>query len=389
MAIRWSQLRNRAAQRKPVVEAPAVPIWQEPEPPRAARFPRLQPSIRRIRALLRPPRRLRFTRAGGLLTGAIVALGLATLNTGNNLLYLVLGALLGLIMVSGWLSEQVLRGVFITRRVPRALTAGEPGRITYEVTNLKQRLPTLALEIREQGLEVPAYLPAAWPGTSAITRNEVIFPRRGVYTVSRITLATSFPFGLFVKERDVRVTGTIVVWPRTTLIVRMPTRGGERVRRISAQTAARAGQGRGDYRSLRAYRPGDDPRDVNWRASARSVEPIVKEYERDSSETLWVCLDLRAAPGVETENTVEIAASLVARALRENERVGFATHDVVVEPDGGPGQLERILDVLARVRFSPDAPLFDPPTDPAACVLVAVHGGDARFGDNFSPASAP
>ncbi|HSL70011.1 MAG TPA: hypothetical protein VK864_07190, partial [Longimicrobiales bacterium] len=84
---------------------------------------------RTVRQWLRPPRRLRFTRSGGLLTAAIIALGFATLNTGNNLLYLVLGGLLGLIMLSGWLSEQVLRGIQVRRRLPRAATAREPARV--------------------------------------------------------------------------------------------------------------------------------------------------------------------------------------------------------------------------------------------------------------------
>lgn len=378
-----------AGSRGPAAEPPPeTPVWRDAEPP-AARFPRLQQVLTRLRDKLRPPRRLRFTRAGGLLTAAIVALGLATLNTGNNLLYLVLGALLGLIMVSGWLSEQVLRGVFLRRKVPRAMTAGVPGRLTYEITNLKRRLPTLALEIREQGLEVPAYLPAAWPGNTATTRAEVVFARRGVYSLSRITVSTSFPFGLFIKERDVRITGTVVVWPRTDVPVRRPVHGGERVRRMAMNAASHAGPGRGDYRSLRAYRPGDDPRDVNWRASARTPLPVVKEYERDSSETLWVCLDLRAEPGAVAERAIDLAASLVARAIRENERVGLATHDVVVDPGTGPGQLERVLDVLARVRFSSTAPALDPPANPANCVLVTARFRDERFADVFMPAGEP
>lgn len=384
MAVRWPRFRKRAAQPK---EAATAAVWRQAER-KSPRYPRLAGAIARLRESLRPPRRLRFTRAGGLLTAAIVALGLATLNTGNNLLYLVLGALLGLIMISGWLSEQVLRNLHVTRRLPRALTAGEPGRITYEITNLKRRLPTLALEIREQGLEAPAYLSAAWPRASATARNEVVFPNRGVYTISRITLATSFPFGLFVKERDISVTGTVVVWPRTDVPVRMPQRGGEPVRRIAATIASRAGLGRGEYRAMRVYRPGDDPRDVNWRASARTLEPVVKEYEHDSGETLWLCLDLRASPGDAAEKAVEIAASLAALALRANERVGLATHDVIVDPGNGPGQLERILDVLARVRFSAEAPFLDPPTDPVACVLVTAGAGDARYGQVIRPDGA-
>ena len=108
--------------------------------------------LRRIRDTLRvwlqPPRRLRFTRAGVLFTAGVIALGFATLNTGNNLLYLLLGALLGLIVLSGWLSEQAIRGLRIARRAQHGV-AGEAVTLMYDVHNGKSRLPTLALELQE------------------------------------------------------------------------------------------------------------------------------------------------------------------------------------------------------------------------------------------------
>src|SRR5688572_12803494 len=187
----------------------------------------------KIRELLRPPRRLRFTRTGGLFTGGVIALGFATLNTGNNLLYLLLGALLGLIVVSGWLSEQAVRSLRIVRRPARG-TAGELLLISYEITNSKRKLPSLALELREIGAPITAFLPIVAAGKTAVARTEVIFKRRGVYRLHRFVLGTSFPFGLFVKERDISFPGTVVVWPRTDRVVRDVPRAGLRARRSGA-----------------------------------------------------------------------------------------------------------------------------------------------------------
>src|SRR4051812_9827546 len=107
---------------------------------------------RRFLHWFRPPRRLRFSRAGWMFTGGTLVLGLAAIGTGNNLLYLVLGAMLGFITLSGWMSEQMIRRLEVRRRPPRALTAGARGRITYEVHNAKRRLPSLAVEVGEAGL---------------------------------------------------------------------------------------------------------------------------------------------------------------------------------------------------------------------------------------------
>ena len=92
--------------------------------------------LRRIWADIRAWRRLSFTRAGVFFTIGAVAIGLAAINTGNNLLYLLLGAMLGMMGVSGWLSEQTIRDIEVVRRVPRGITvcAVNPGVIMSSMT---------------------------------------------------------------------------------------------------------------------------------------------------------------------------------------------------------------------------------------------------------------
>src|SRR4051794_2076393 len=104
-----------------------------------------------IRRWFRPPRRLKFSRAGWLFTGGTLVLGLAAIGTGNNLLYLVLGAMLGFITLSGWLSEQMIRRLDVRRRPVRGLTAGRPGRITHDLQNAQPPPPSPAAGIGEGG----------------------------------------------------------------------------------------------------------------------------------------------------------------------------------------------------------------------------------------------
>jgi uncharacterized protein (DUF58 family) len=330
---------------------------------------------RRIRAW----RRIAFTVGGLALTLGTFAVGFAAMNTGNNLLYLLLGAMLGFIVVSSWLSEQVIRDLDVERRVPRAATVGEPLRLTYSITNHKSRLPTMALEIGEAGLANRAFVAQVPAGETGRARSVNTFVRRGIYPLGTVTLSTAFPFGLFVKQRDLQIPGEVVVRPRTDRPVRSPTPGGGRIPHTGPSALDAAGH-RGEYRSLRAYRPGDDPRDIHWRSSARLREPVLREYERDGAETRWICLDLRAEPGESAEVAVEIAAALAVRAAEENRPFALVAGSQVVEPGEGPGQVERVLDMLARVDFDPRAPRVAPPVDPAMCVLVSVEGA-AGFGD--------
>ena len=343
------------------------------------------PLAARLRRWFRPPRRLRFSRAGWFFTGGSVVLGVAAIGTGNNLLFLMLGAMLGFIILSGWISEQMLRRLEVRRRVPRGATAGTPARIAYEIRNGNKRLPSYSVEAGEAGFPARAWIAVVEAGERAGGRAEVEWERRGVVPLETITLSTSFPFGLFVKERDVDQEGEVVVWPRCDRPVREPRPSGERVRRAGEAVAGAAGA-RGEYRGLRPYRPGDDPRDVHWRTSARVGEPVVREYERDRSRALWICLDLRAPGGDEAEAAVEIAASLAASGMRRGEPVGLVTQDARVRAVVGAAQLERVMDALARARFRVDAPWLEAPVPRPECVLVTAGRPSAGWGDVFTPA---
>jgi uncharacterized protein (DUF58 family) len=335
--------------------------------------------LRDVWRKIRAWRRIRFTAGGLVFSLGAMAVGFAAMNTGNNLLYLLLGSMLGFIAVSGWLSEQVIGGLRVERKVPRAVTVGQDLRLTYNVRNVRTRLPILAIELGERGLPNPAFVAHVPAGGSGTTRSHNSFVRRGIYPLSTLTLSTSFPFGLFLKQRDVEISGEIVVWPRTNRSVRAPSPGGGRVPRMGLSAKGSAGT-RGEYRSLREYRPGDDPKDIHWKSSARQRAPVLREYERDGAETRWICLDLRAEPGDPAEVAVEVAASLAAQAAAEHRAFALVAGDQLVEPGEGPGHLELVLDALARVDFDPEAPAPEPPIDPVACVLVGV---DARpgFGD--------
>jgi uncharacterized protein (DUF58 family) len=334
---------------------------------------------RRIRAW----RRFYFTSGGLAFTAGTLMVGFAAMNTGNNLLYLLLGSMIGFIIVSSWLSEQAIRDLRIERQLPHPVTVGHELRLSYRITNHKRFLPSLAVEIIEAGLPGRAFVAHVPAGGTVQARSTNSFVRRGIYPLGTVTLSTSFPFGMFRKERDIEIPGELVVWPRTDRRVREPASGAGKLARSGASTRGARGT-RGEYRSLRGYRPGDDPKDIHWKSSARLREPVIREYDRDSAETRWICLDTRGEPDEASEVAVEVAASLAGRATAEHRPFGLVAGSALLEPGDGMGQLERALDILARVDFAPDQPAPEPPVDREACVLVSVTHGEGGFGDVFA-----
>ncbi len=327
-------------------------------------------------------RRIYFTSFGLAFTLGSIAVGLAAMNTGNNLLYLLMGAMVGFICVSSWLSEQTIRDVNVARAAFHSVSVGQDLRLTYQVTNQKRFLPSLAIELLETGLPNRAFFAHLPARKSATARSVNSFVRRGIYPLRTVTLSTSFPFGLFRKERDVEISGEIVVYPRTDRRIRRPASGAGREAR-SGNAALRALGARGEYRSLRVYRPGDDPKDIHWRSTARSREPVVRDYERDGAQTRWVVLDTRAKPGDAAEIAVEVAAALLAGAELERRPFALVAGDTLLEAGDGAAHLERALDILARVDFALESPTPAPPVPAESCVLVGI--GVARgYGDVYS-----
>ena len=108
------------------------------------------PPLVRKRSWFRPPRVLSATRAGWCFIGIIFGVGFAALNTGNNLLYLVLALMLAFLVLSGILSETSLRGIRIERALPRELFAGSANRVVLRVHNDQRRNACFAITIEDQ-----------------------------------------------------------------------------------------------------------------------------------------------------------------------------------------------------------------------------------------------
>src|SRR5688572_26770719 len=188
-----------------------------------------------VRRRLRPPRRLSFTREGRLLVLVAIGVGFAAINTGNNLLYLLLGWLLSFILASGFLSEATMRGLRVRRRPPPRVFAAQPFLMEIAVENQKERLASFSIEIEDlvtaRPLDKKCYFLKIPPGKTQRTSYRHTFSRRGLYRFDGFRIATKFPFGLFRKSRDIDETSEVLVYPPLVPVARpMPRteqRGGD------------------------------------------------------------------------------------------------------------------------------------------------------------------
>jgi uncharacterized protein (DUF58 family) len=315
-------------------------------------------------------RRLAFTRMGRWYTALTIGIGLAATNTGNNLLFLVLGLLLASIIVSGILSEQTLRGVHVERRLPAVATAGQPALIGLRARNGKKRAPSFSLEIRERGGDVAGHgflvlLPASESGEVAY---RFLPQRRGLYRFRQLEVATRAPFGLFEKSRPLDVPGEMVVFPRVVLAPR-----------LSAQSLARAGEqpedriGLGlEVHSLRDHRPGEDARSIHWKSSARAGRLIAVDREQERRKRICVVLDHRTLRGDALERAVELAAALVVRELDGGAEVSLAVAGQFLA--AGSGEAHRCAALRLLALLEEKGADTASPRPEAEAAVIEVHG---------------
>jgi uncharacterized protein (DUF58 family) len=336
------------------------------------------------RRRFRPPRRLRATRAGWCFVAIVFGVGFAALNTGNNLLYLVLALMLSFLVLSGLLSEMSLRGIRLERRLPSELFAGHPNRLVLRVHNDQKRSTAFAVSLEDwiQGPEGPSTAGRAFalrigPGEH-VDRSYAWSPeRRGDVAFDHVRVSTRFPFGLFVKSAEFDVPARALVYPELGHVpLRSDATTGDED--DDRNGASRSGD---DVSGLREFVPGDGLGRVHWRRSVHSGRLLVGEREGEASGEIEVLL--RGAVGhsaAAIEDRIRLAASEVVAHLDAGLRVGLRSPRVRIPPATGPAHRREMLTYLARV--APEeltsSAAIDPETAPSQQGPVAKRGREAR-----------
>ena len=311
------------------------------------------------------------TRAGIIYVLVTLVIGIAALNTGNNLLYIVVAAMLAAIVVSGYVSALVLRYLELDIHLPEHVFAGRPvlGRIVLRnprrvfpsfsirvvSTRKKRKKPakqwqweatTFAFPFNrpqdEQWLRLPdrrlkrvtvippppgifqgmAYFPFLPARAEATADLELKFDRRGRYQENSFGLATRFPFAFLTKTRHVSLAREVLVYPRIEstdeVFEILPLVRGEWESFV---------RGRGsDLYRIREYMSEDSARHVDWKATAKSGSLKVREFAREDERKLCIAFDNPHAGIISEaayEKAVDLAASLAWHFSTEEAEVSY------------------------------------------------------------------
>lgn len=294
----------------------------------------------RERGLVRP------TREGGWYLAVLAGVLVAAVNTGNNLLYVVLAMLMAIMIVSNLLAEWNLRSLRLRRRLPPELFAGAAASGALCVENHRRWGRSFALQIIDldggSGELARAVVPAVEPGGEAEAPATWRFPQRGPAGLRRLRVESRFPFGLLRRWRTFDVHEEVLVYP-TLRRGLSPERGGAP---FGARPDPQGRGGDGDLVGLREYSPGDPLRDLHWLTSARVGRPVV--VIREALRRVEVIVRVPPVEGEALERALSEAAMEIVRHTAEGHAVGLELGAERRPARVGERWRRALLDALAR-----------------------------------------
>lgn len=378
----------------PVESGGSGPSWADPGYFREQS--RLANAGRVVWQLVRPPKGHRTwpTKSGAMLILISLGIGTAAFNTSHNILYLALSLLLSSLLLSGVMSWLNFKGCRWRLRTEPHMRADEPSPVLVEVENQKEWLPTYGLWFRltaatQETQSLIAQKGRLEPGGNLAMEWLFTPTHRGAETLRLEGVISKFPFGFLKKSITDSYAREVVVWPAR--IDYRFTHGMLREAHRQGAWRSRAGVGT-ELLKLRPYRPGDPPRQVHWKATARQGKLLVREMAEESDASFVICVQASVhlwKPGPQFEKLCAFAGSLAEDLFMRGQLGATVLNHEPLQPVGRPGDVHAFLGALGRLEpeilaprettFAPFVPLtFKPESgDRVSCWLHGERVGEA------------
>lgn len=319
--------------------------------------------------------RVMLPREGMMYLLIMIVCFVASLIGRSNMLMLVFSIMAGPFIINGWITYTMLRRLRIQRDCPPRTTAGEITSVEVSLANRRFWFSSWLMTVRDHvhpladdsgssmhtdQIEPAVLFASVRPRSTRSASYQMRLNRRGRYELGPLEVSTRFPLGLVERGFIVEDRCELLVHPTVGQLTRNWFDAALTAPEPVQQPQSRRGIFDDDMRHLREYRPGDNPRDIHWRTSARQNQLIVREYQqtRERSQVLLLDLWQSSAPTPEELDHVELAISFAATICREHARqtrgsnqTVFATGDraVRIEPQSGLDAMTPILDELAII----------------------------------------
>lgn len=276
------------------------------------------------------------TRLGLLVGILLMAMLLGALNYNNNAALVLAFLLAAVVHNSVVMAHLGLSGLRLVAIHGEPVHAGGTLRVGVSAEAGRREREGLRL-LSGEGADVALEGPA---GARLEAHLEVPAPRRGWHRLERLRIATTRPLGLVRAwswwQPDVR----LLVYP--ALERPAPPFPADADTGSARPRPRRSGE---EVHHLRDYRPGDAPRQIAWKRSARSGRLVVREHESGAAQDL--VFDWQALAGWSAEARIRRLAAWVVEADRQGRRSLLMLPGERIGPGQGPAHRHACLKALA------------------------------------------
>jgi uncharacterized protein (DUF58 family) len=292
---------------------------------------------------------------------------------------LILAFLLVLLVIADVALAASPRSLTFERTGATSTRLGEPAEVTLTLINTSSR-PLRAM-VRDAWPPTAAATPRSWRvrvdrGDRVRLMSVLVPTRRGERAAAGVTVRALGPLGLAGRQRTREVPWVVRVLPAFTSRKLLPDKLA-RLRELDGSVIAVVrGQG-SEFDSLRAYVGGDDPRSIDWRATARRGDVVVRTWRPERDRQVLLVLDTgrtaagRVAGAPRFEATLDATLLLAALARHAGDRVGLIAHDRRLRASVDMARQGDVLPAVMRATASLEPALVE--TDVGAIVAAVLR----------------
>jgi len=308
-----------------------------------------------LRHFILPTKKMIALALGG---GIVVGIGYV-LGVGSYLLWITNGVLL-LLSLLDWLTIPKRREIQVNRTLPDEVDIGQPVEIRIDVQNASGQ--TVLVRIMD---DLPLVFAPIEPLVSRVEGKQekltyqTVGQERGKYLFSSLYVRFSGWLGLWEKQMIIPQEQSIKVLPDLSA-VRGYLASMQESLVLDGQRIYKRQTSGTEFHAIREYVMDDDPRKVNWSATARTGKLMTNLYRPERGKIVTILLDCGRMMGVELDSRVkldrslEAALTLAAVALRQGDQVAVLAYSseikAYIPPNRGIAHLHTIIETVYDLR---------------------------------------
>ena len=253
-----------------------------------------------------------------------LALGVASVNTGNNLLYLITSAFLSFMLLAGVFGKRNVEALDVEISFPEEIYANKEAFINVKIINKKKFFPAFLIRILIKDFDISYLFPYFEREANSILK---IKPnKRGIQTLKEIYIASVFPFNFFIRWKKINKIFSFIVFPEPKKCDFIFYQD----RKNKGEMETNKSGWEGDLLSIKDYIEGTPVKYIHWKATAKTDKLKVKEFSELKNQP--VIIDFEKINLPEKELKLSCITYLILEMMKKGVPIGLKIKDKFYKP---------------------------------------------------------